>query len=129
QSKLSRAPAEIALHYDYRGVSYSIDDYLERNPATGVLIARGHEILYGHYGYARTDNDRLVSRSMAKRVTAMLLGIAVAEGAVRSIDERAGQYVPELAGTEFGATSLRALLHMSSGVAFRELYEDRGADN
>ena len=129
RSKLSRAPTEIALPYDHRGTSYSIDDYLERNPATGLFIARGHEILFERYRYARTDRDRLVSHSMAKTVTAMLLGIAIAEGAIHSIDEPAEKYVPELAGTEYGETSLRALLHMSSGVAFRENYEDRDADN
>ena len=98
-------------------------------PKTRSKLARGHEILFERYCYARTDRDRLVSHSMAKTVTAMLLGIAIAEGAIHSIDEPAEKYVPELAGTEYGETSLRALLHMSSGVAFRENYEDRDADN
>lgn len=128
-SNLRRASQEIALRYEYRGASYSIDDYLERNPATGLLIARGDEILFEHYRYARTDADRLVSHSMAKTVTAMLLGIAIAEGAVRSLDDPAALYVPALAGTEYGATPIRAPLHMSSGVAFREVYDSREADN
>jgi CubicO group peptidase (beta-lactamase class C family) len=57
---------------------------------------------------------------MAKTLTGLLLGIAVSEGAIHSIEDMAATYVPELAGTEYGATPLRALLHMSSGVAFRE---------
>ena len=57
---------------------------------------------------------------MVKTITAMLVGIAVSEGAILSIDDTAATYVPELAGTEYGATPLRALLHMSSGVAFSE---------
>ena len=57
---------------------------------------------------------------MAKTITGLLVGIAASEGAIRSIDDTAAIYVPELAGTEYGATPLRALLHMSSGVAFRE---------
>ena len=64
---------------------------------------------------------------MAKTITCMLLGIAVSEGAIRSIDDPAADYVPELAGTEYGKTPLRALLHMSSGVAFSEVYD--GADD
>jgi CubicO group peptidase (beta-lactamase class C family) len=60
-------------------------------------------------------------------VTSMLLGIAVAEGAIRSIDQPASDYVPELAGSEYGATPIRALLHMASGVAFSEVYD--GADD
>ena len=87
---------------------------------TGLLIAREDTILFEHYRYARSDQDRLLSNSMAKTITSMLVGIATSEGAIRSIDDTAAIYVPELAGTEYGATPLRALLHMSSGVAFRE---------
>src|SRR5262245_35930833 len=57
---------------------------------------------------------------MAKTVTAMLIGIAIDEGRIRSVDDLAGAYVPALAGTEYGGTSLRHLLQMSSGVRFTE---------
>jgi CubicO group peptidase (beta-lactamase class C family) len=59
---------------------------------------------------------------MAKTVTAMLIGIAIGEGRIRSVDELAAAYVPALAGTEYGRTSLRHLLQMSSGVRFHEDY-------
>lgn len=128
-SELRRAAEELTLGYTYHGATYSLNEYLERNPATGLLIAQGDEILFEHYQYARTDAQRMVSQSMAKTVTSMLLGIAIAEGAIRSIDDTAAEYVAALTGTEYGKTSLRALLHMSSGVAFREIYDDRSADN
>jgi CubicO group peptidase (beta-lactamase class C family) len=47
----------------------------------------------------------------------------IAERAIRSIDDTAATYVPELVGTEYSVTPLRALLHMSSGGAFRETYQ------
>jgi len=56
----------------------------------------------------------------------MLVGIAVQEGSIRSIDQPAADYVPALAGTEYGKTSIRALLHMASGVAFTEIYDAPG---
>ena len=62
---------------------------------------------------------------MAKTVTAMLIGIAIAEGHIRSVDDPAAAYVPALAGTEYGRTSLRHLLQMSSGVRFVEEYSGR----
>jgi CubicO group peptidase (beta-lactamase class C family) len=126
-SPLRRADQEITLSYSYQAASHTLDDYLQRNPATGLLIARDDTILFEHYQYGRTDRDRLLSQSMAKTVTSMLLGIAVAEGAIRSIDQPASDYVPELAGSEYGATPIRALLHMASGVAFSEVYD--GADD
>ncbi len=126
-SQLRRATNEIALRYRYQDAEHTLDDYLDRNPTTGLLIARGDTILFEHYRYARTDRDRFLSQSMVKTVTSMLLGIAVSEGAIRSIDDLAADYVPELAGTEYGNTPIRALLHMSSGVAFTEVYD--GADD
>ena len=77
------------------------------------------------YQYGRNDRHRFTSWSMAKTVTAMLVGIAIAEGRIRSVDDRAETYVPELAGTEYGRTSLKHLLQMSSGVRFLEEYTGR----
>jgi CubicO group peptidase (beta-lactamase class C family) len=89
------------------------------------LIAKDDTILYEHYQYARTDRDRFLSQSMAKTITAMLIGIAVSENKIRSIDDLVSVYVPGLANTEYGKTSIRDLLHMSSGVAFTENYDGK----
>src|SRR5262245_65443014 len=62
---------------------------------------------------------------MAKTVTSMLIGIAIAEGRIRSVDDPASAYVPGLAGTEYGRTPIRHLLQMSSGVRFVEEYSGR----
>ena len=121
-SALGRSAAEPAIHYRRDGRPFTLDDYLARHPTTGLVIARGDTILVERYQYGRTDRQRFTSWSMAKTVTSMLIGIAVDEGRIRSVDDRAEVYVPTLAGTEYGRTSLRALLQMSSGVRFREDY-------
>jgi CubicO group peptidase (beta-lactamase class C family) len=121
-SSLARAGSEPALRYDYQGRTFVLDDYLARNPATGLLVARDDTIFVERYQYARTDRDRFTSWSMAKTVTSMLIGIAIDEGRIRSVDDPAAIYVPALAGTEYGQTSLRHLLQMSSGVRFVEEY-------
>ena len=121
-SPLARAASEPAIRYEYRDQTFSIDDYLARNPTTGLLVARGDTILIERYQYARHDRHRFTSWSMAKTVTAMLIGIAIAEGRIRSVNDPAAAYVPALADTEYGRTSLRHLLQMSSGVLFVEQY-------
>lgn len=118
QWDFGHAPAEIV--YRYNGRSASVSDYLNRNPVTGLLIARGDDVLFEAYQYGRTDRDRLLSQSMAKSITGMLIGIAIAEGAIRSVDDHADAYVAEFKATEYGRTAIRDLLHMSSGVAFGE---------
>jgi CubicO group peptidase (beta-lactamase class C family) len=59
---------------------------------------------------------------MAKTIVGMLVGVALADGTIRSLDDRAETYVPELTGTAYGETPIRHLLTMSSGVRFREYY-------
>src|SRR5262245_5055785 len=121
-SPLARAASEPIVRYEYQGQTFTLDDYLARNPATGLLVARGDTILIERYQYARHDRHRFMSWSMAKTVTAMLIGIAIAEGRIRSADDPAAAYVPVLADIEYGRTSLRHLLQMSSGVRFIEEY-------
>lgn len=126
---LHRAPVELALTYRFQGATHDLADYLSRHPATGLAIAQNDTILVEHYQYARTDRDKMLSQSMAKTIVSMLVGIAIREGAISSIDRTAADYVPALAGTEYGKTSLRALLHMASGVAYHEVYDTPGSDN
>ena len=124
-SVLPRAREEPVLRYDFQGQSYTLDDYLARHPATGLLIARDDTILVERYQYGRNDRHRFTSWSMAKTVTAMLVGIAIAEGRIRSVDDPAAAYVPGLEGFEYGRTPIRHLLQMSSGVRFLEEYSGR----
>jgi CubicO group peptidase (beta-lactamase class C family) len=121
-SPLARATLEPGVRYEYQGQTFTVDDYLARNPATGLLVARGDTIFIERYQYARHDRHRFTSWSMAKTVTAMLIGIAIADGRIRSMDDPAATYVPALVATEYGRTSLRHLLQMSSGVRFIEEY-------
>jgi len=117
-----RAP-EPTISYNFRSDRLSIEDYLARNPTTGLLVARDDTIVYEHYQYARTDHDRFLSQSMAKTITAMLIGIAISENKIKSVDDVVSTYVPGLANSEYGKTSIRDLLHMSSGIAFTENYD------
>ena len=115
--------AEPEIYYSFGGERHTIANYLSRQPTTGLLLARDDTVLYEHYQYARSDRDRFLSQSMAKTITSMLIGIATADGLIKSIDDDAATYVTALAGTEYGKTPIRALLHMSSGVDFKETYD------
>jgi CubicO group peptidase (beta-lactamase class C family) len=122
-----RPAAEPDIRYRYQGEDNGIDDYLARNRTTGLMIAKGDTILVERYQYDRTPQHRMTSHSMAKTVVAMLVGVALAEGSIRSLDDRAEQYVPQLRGTPYGETPIRHLLTMSSGIKFTEVYS--GADD
>ena len=121
-SHLQRAEQELDLAYDFQGKTTTLSDYLEHTPATGLLIMQDRTILFEHYQYDRTDQDRFTSQSMAKTLVGLLVGMAIHEGRILSLDDTVSAYVPELIGREAGRASLRSLLQMSSGLDFHEVY-------
>jgi CubicO group peptidase (beta-lactamase class C family) len=123
--ELKRAEKEPAITFR-RGrdePQQTFDEFLARNRNTGLLVMQGDTVLLERYQYERTPQTRFQSYSMAKTVVAMLIGIALAEGKIKSIDDLAVAYLPELNGHPYGETSLRHLLTMSSGVKFSENYD------
>jgi CubicO group peptidase (beta-lactamase class C family) len=127
--QLARAAVEPAISYVMPdGRHWGVDDFLGNNRTMGLLILQGDRILVERYQYDRKAEQRFHSQSMAKTVVAMLVGIALQEGKIHSIDELAQDYAPALADSPYGKTSLRHLLTMSSGVKYNETYQP-GDDN
>lgn len=120
---LPRAEQAPPIHYRYRNLSYTLQEYLDRQRTTGLLILKDGRIVAEHYRYGRTEEARFLSFSMAKSVTALLVGIALQQGAIASLDDPAAKYARDLEGTPYGATSVRDLLRMSSGLTFTERYD------
>lgn len=121
-SPLRTAPKPPDLHYAYQGRSCSVDDFLAHQRITGLLILKDDEVLVERYQYERKPSDRFLSNSMAKSVTSLAVGLALQDGRIGSLDDKAARYLPELADHAYGQTPLRALLRMSSGVRFVEDY-------
>src|SRR5258706_7254025 len=127
--QLERAVAEPKIIYQTRdGRRGDIDGFLASRRAMGLLILQGDRILVERYQYERKPEQRFHSQSMAKTVVAMLIGVALNDKKISSIDDLAQKYVPELKGTPYGETSVRQLLTMSSGVKYVETYQP-GDDN
>ncbi len=120
---LPQAAAAPLLRYRYRNVGYTFDDYLERRNITALLVLQHGQIVAERYRYGRTADARFLSFSMAKSVTSLLIGIALERGAIASLDDLAARYVKALEGSAYGATTVRQLLRMSSGVRFTERYD------
>jgi CubicO group peptidase (beta-lactamase class C family) len=112
-----------AIGYRLRNAAYSLDDYLERCRVSALLILKDGEIVVERYRYERSDEARFLSFSMAKSVISMLVGVALDKGVIASLDDPAEKYVPELAGSAYGGTTIRQLLRMSSGLTFTERYD------
>lgn len=122
---LARAPEDTAFSYEHDGRRLGVDDYLNRQRVTGLMVIQDGTVVLERYQYGRGPATRFLSASMLKSVVGLLIGIALEEGRIRSLDDLAQAYVPALAGSPYGETPLRDLLQMSSGVRFSERYDGR----
>jgi CubicO group peptidase (beta-lactamase class C family) len=125
---------EAARKPDYRWTvdkerDLTVADFLARQRIMGLLIIKEGVIQVEHYQYDRKPTDRFTSQSMAKSVVSLGIGLALAEGKIASLDDRADKYAPKLAGTVFGETTIRNLLRMASGGKYRQGYRKGEGDN
>jgi len=119
---LEAAAGEADIRYRFRGREYTLDDYMAHQRATAVLVVQGGKLVAERYGYGRTRDMRMLSNSMAKTLVALAMGKALEDGSIRSLDDRAEQYVEGLAGSLYGQTRLVDLLRMASGAKYVEDY-------
>ena len=98
----------------------TLDEWMASQPVTGLLVMKGNSVLYERYQYERTAQDKFLGNSMSKSVVGMLVGIALQEKTIESIDDVAEKYEPRLKGHPYGATTIRSLLTMTSGMSYSE---------
>jgi len=122
---LPKAASPASFRYTFDNRSLSVDDFLQRQRITGLLIVKDGEILVERYQYDRLPAHRFLSHSMAKSLVCLAIGLALAEGKIGSLDDKVSKYVPELAGHPYGETSIRNILRMGSGVQFKEVYDGK----
>jgi len=125
---LPRAAEEPAFTWQIDAArNLGINDYLARQRVMGLLVVKDGVVQVERYQYERGPADRFVSHSMAKSLVSLAVGLALQEGQLNSLDDRADRYAAALAGSMYGEARLRDLLRMASGVRFNENYD--GSDN
>jgi CubicO group peptidase (beta-lactamase class C family) len=106
----------------------SVQQLMEEERITGVIAVKNGKIVLERYALGRGANDRWISMSIAKSFTSTLIGAAVKDGLIGSIDDPVVRYIPELKGTAFDGVTIRHLMAMSSGVRWIEDFDDPHAD-
>ena len=107
------------------GGTRTLDEFIDSYPVTSLVAAQNDKILEERYPRMRLPSDKFASFSMAKSITSLLVGIALDEGKIQSLDDPASKYVPAIADSAYGAISLRHLLRMSSGLLYSENYSGK----
>jgi CubicO group peptidase (beta-lactamase class C family) len=115
---------DFTLQYNFHGRSYSIKDYFERNFVAGFLVLHDNHIAVERYFHGADRNSRFVSQSVSKSIVSILIGAAVGDGTVKSIDDRVTKYLPYLSDSGYRDVTVKNLLQMSTGVDYSEDYRD-----
>ena len=116
------------VRYEVDGVDHTLDHYLETFQMAGAIITKGEAILLERYRLGHTETSRWVSFSVAKSVTSLLIGAAIADGYIESVEEPVTAYLPRLSGSPYDGATIRHLLQMASGVTWDESYTDPASD-
>ena len=108
----------------YNKISYpdSLDRLLEGLSSVGLLMIKNDSIVFERYWDGYTDSSLSGSFSMAKSITSLLIGVALKEGKIKSLDEAVGNYLPEFKEGEKRKLRIIDLLTMSSGSDWNESY-------
>ena len=96
--------------------------------AAGVMVLKDGAIVFEDYGLGFGPTGRWTSFSVAKSFTSTLLGAAIADGAIASVDTPVTEIIPALAGTAYDGVSVGQIATMTSGVAWNEDYADPQSD-
>lgn len=110
------------------GDSLPLDSVLVLNRVTGMLVLRDGAVLLERYAAGNTPRTRWMSMSIAKSVVGLLVGAALRDGHLHSLDTAVTALVPSLRGSAWEGVTLRHAIAMRSGVGWSEAYTNPGSD-
>ncbi len=106
----------------------ALEDFMREQRVAGFLILQDGKIRLERYALGNSESNLWSSLSVAKSVTSTLVGAAIKDGYIKSVDDYVTDYIPDLKGSAFEKVTIRHLLTMTAGVRWNENYTDPNAD-
>jgi CubicO group peptidase (beta-lactamase class C family) len=106
----------------------TLDTYMAAHHVAGIMVVQDGWVRLERYGLGATARTRWTSFSVAKSFTSTLVGAALRDGSIHSLDDKVTRYIPELAAGAYRDVTVRQLLTMTSGVRWNEDYVDPRSD-
>lgn len=105
-----------------------VDAYMQGQRSAALLVLHKGQVRLERYGLDFGSDGRWTSFSVAKSITSTLVGAAVKDGHIKSMDDRVSDYIAEMKGSAYDDVSIRQLLTMTSGIRWNEDYGDPQSD-
>lgn len=122
------APLALPARFTAFGQAHDVVAYLRATGTDGLIVLQDGNVVFEQYYQGHDAASPHISWSLAKSTISAMIGIALRDGAIRGVDDPVERYAPQLRGTAYAGVPLKAVLQMSSGVAFNENYDDDNAD-
>jgi CubicO group peptidase (beta-lactamase class C family) len=121
-------PMSLPASFKFGGNDQSTVGFIEETDTSALLVLKSGAVCFEDYYLTGGRDVRWISWSVAKSFVSALIGIAVDEGLIGSIDDPITQYVPALSGSAYAGVSIKCILQMSSGARWSEDYSDPNSD-
>ncbi len=125
---LAKAASELNVSYTHEGKAMTADTYMETSHMSGLLVIKDGQIVLERYRAGFTPDQRWTSFSVAKSVTSTLVGAAVHDGYIKSLDDPVTRYIPQMKGGSYDRVTIRQLMTMTSGIRWNEDVNDFNSD-
>lgn len=109
-------------------VGIDVDAYMKAQRTAGLVIIHDGKIRVEKYGLDFNGDGKWTSFSVAKSFSSTLVGAAIKDDYIKSIDDKVSAYIPDLKGSAYDDVSIQQLLTMTSGVKWNEDYGDKKSD-
>lgn len=107
--------------FHFQGETLCVSDFLEETKTSGLLIISDDKIVFEEYYLGSDEKTRFSSNSLCKSFVSALVGLAVEDGFIDSVDDSVAKYIPEFENTEIEKVTIKNCLHMASGINFDEV--------
>jgi CubicO group peptidase (beta-lactamase class C family) len=116
--------AAISSFFELHPKIDGLESFIEKSDTQALIVIQDDAVLYEQYANGAERDSILTSFSIAKSFTSALIGIAIEEGFINSVDDPISVYLPELAERDpgFAQITIKDLLKMSSGIDYREFF-------
>lgn len=104
--------------YTYEDAEKTLSDLYTDMETSGLIIIHDGQVVHESYGRGADAATRFTTWSLVKSFTSTLVGVAVAEGKIDSVDDQLTNYIPEIAGTAYDGVTIKQALQMSSGIRY-----------
>ncbi len=111
-----------------KGTSYDLFDVLALNRVAAMMIVKDGTVLFERYFMGNDASTRWMSMSLVKTITVMLIGAAIEDGHITSLQDPVTRYLPEFIGTTYDGVTVEQIIAMTSGADWNEAYTDPASD-